>query len=138
MPIRLVKDDDNTQEPNIPNFGGKKGNSGNGILGSLLPVVLSLFSKRPKLMIGLILVLGAIYLFKGVCNTSDIVSTVQSSLTKGAKLDPQQFDETEVFESLDDEVNLLPERVSLEAYCPPRLNQGKQGRVVPMMHLAAV
>lgn len=137
MPIRVVKDDDNTQEPNIPNFRGKKGNSGGGILGSLLPIVLSLFSKRPKLMIGLILVLGAIYLFKGGCNTGDIVSSVQNSLTKGANLDPQQFDETEVFESLDEEVNLLPERVSLEAYCPPRLNQGKQGSCVAWSHAYA-
>ncbi|MBK9758964.1 MAG: hypothetical protein IPO90_03060 [Flavobacteriales bacterium] len=50
---------------------------------------------------------------------------------KGATLDPKEYDKAEVFEPLADNVkNPLPERVSLEAFAPPRLNQGQQGSCV--------
>jgi len=137
MPIRVVKDDDSPEESNIPRGGGRSGGSGGGGLGAFLPLILGLFSKRPKLMIIVIIVLVVVYLMKGGCDTGSLLQAAQSSLSKGATLDPAKFDETEVFESLDDEINLLPERVSLEQYCPPRLNQGQQGSCVAWSHAYA-
>lgn len=138
MAIRVVKDDDNSEPSNFPNGGGRRSGSGGGInLGSLLPLVLSLFSKRPKLLIVLIIVAAVFYFMKGGCNMSPVADVLQSNLSRGAELDPQKFDETEIFESLDDEVNLLPDHVSLEQYCPPRLNQGAQGSCVAWSHAYA-
>jgi len=46
-------------------------------------------------------------------------------------LDERMYDKAEVFEPLTDNVNNpLPERVTLEKYCPDRLNQGRQGSCV--------
>lgn len=137
MPIRVVKDDDSPSQPDLPSGRGGRGGSGGFNIGSLLPVLIGLFSKRPKLLILLIIAAAVFYFFKGGFNSGNIVQAVQSNLSRGAELDPQKFDETEVFESLDDEVNLLPERVSLEAYCPPRLNQGQQGSCVAWSHAYA-
>ncbi|MDB9882894.1 C1 family peptidase [Bacteroidia bacterium] len=54
-----------------------------------------------------------------------------SGLTKGADLNPEEYDKAEIFESLAEKsTNTLPEKVSLEKYCPPRHNQGYQGSCV--------
>jgi C1A family cysteine protease len=140
MPIRVVKDDDNSSESNFPSGGGRRGFSGGGGggLGSLLPIVIGLFGKRPKLLIILLIIGGAFYLFKGGCSGGSMLQSQQDqNLSTGATLDAAKFDETEVFEALDDEINLLPERVSLEQYCPPRLNQGRQGSCVAWSHAYA-
>lgn len=137
MAIRVVKDDDSPEQPNIPSGGGRKGGSGGINIGAFLPLLISLFAKRPKLLIVLIIIVAVVYFMKGGCNSTSLVQAAQQNFSRGADLDPEKFDETEVFESLDDEVNLLPERVSLEQYCPPRMNQGQQGSCVAWSHAYA-
>lgn len=139
MAIRVVRDEDAPEEQQDPRpGGGGGGNSGGGGLIKLLPILLGLFGKNPKLLILVAIVGGAFYLFKGGCN-SPISTNQQNSnaLNTGAALDPKQFDQTEVFESLELGVNNLPERVSLEKFCPPRLNQGQQGSCVAWSHAYA-
>ncbi len=137
MPIRVVKDDNASEEPRIPGGGGGNRGGGGGLIGSLLPLILGLFSKNPKMGILVIIIAGGIYFFKGGCNSPGTISQENSgALSKGATLDPEQFDNTEVFEPLA-AVNTMPERVSLEAYCPPRMNQGQQGSCVAWSHAYA-
>jgi len=59
------------------------------------------------------------------------LQTLHSSLTRGADLSPEEYDRAEIFEPLAQKsTNTLPERVILGKYCPPRKNQGYQGRCV--------
>jgi hypothetical protein len=137
MPIRVVKDDNTPDEPRIPGGGGGNRGGGGGLIGSLLPLLLSLFSKNPKMGILILIIGGGIYFFKGGCNMPGSAQQEQAGpLNTGASLDPEQFDNTEVFEPLA-AVNTLPERVSLESYCPPRGNQGQQGSCVAWSHAYA-
>jgi hypothetical protein len=54
-----------------------------------------------------------------------------AGLSTGAEFDPALYDKAEVYEPLADNVkNPLPERLTLEQYCPPRLDQGAQGSCV--------
>ena len=142
MPIRMTPDEGQEQNqgprPNrgggggggFPNIGG----GGGGIIGMLLPMLF----KSPKLMIGLLIVGGIFYFMSGSEGCSGagggggIANVVSNLITnKGATLDPKEYDKAEVFEPLADNVkNPLPERVSLEAFAPPRLNQGQQGSCV--------
>jgi len=141
MAIRIVRDEDAAEDQNVPQPGGGRGNrggGGGGIIGALLPILLGLFGKNPKLLILVAIVGGAIYFFKGGCSmpgTSGNQSN-STSLATGAALDPKQFDATEVFEPLS-AVNNLPEKVSLLEYAPPRLNQGQQGSCVAWSHAYA-
>lgn len=49
----------------------------------------------------------------------------------GGEMKEEIFDKAEVYEPLaDNRKNPLPERVTLEPYCPDRLNQGSQGSCV--------
>ncbi len=140
MPIRMTPDEGQEQNQGprpsrgggggFPNIGG----GGGGIIGMLLPMLF----KSPKLMIGL-LVVGAIFYFmsgsegcNGAGGGGGIANVVSNLITnKGATLDPKEYDKADVFEPLADNVkNPLPERVSLEAFAPPRLNQGQQGSCV--------
>lgn len=135
MPIRVVRDDDAVDEPQGP---GRRGGGGGGGIGSLLPLILGLFGKNPKIAIVIVIIGVAIYFFKGGCNIGDMSGTEQQQgvLNTGAELDPEKFDNAEVYEPLA-AVNTLPERVSLEQYCPPRLNQGQQGSCVAWSHAYA-
>jgi hypothetical protein len=94
----------------------------------LLPLLL----KNPKLLI-IIVVAGAAFYFLGgqkACNLGGL-SNAAESFSLGGILDEKVYDKAEVFEPLADNVtNPLPERVSLEKYCPDRLNQGQQGSCV--------
>ncbi|MEO8068544.1 MAG: C1 family peptidase [Flavobacteriales bacterium] len=131
--------DDQRQRTNIPGQRGggggfpNIGGGGGGIIGALLPLLF----KNPKLLLIAAVILGAVYFMGGFdgCGgampgggVSDIVSNL---FNRGATLDPAQYDKAEVFEPLADNVkNPLPERMSLEAFAPPRLNQGQQGSCV--------
>ena len=102
--------------------------------GSLIPLLLGLFGKNPKLL--LILVVGfAIFYFvggSGSCNQrgGDPVSSLMQ-LATGANFDPKLYDQAEVYEPLADNVKApLPERISLEQFAPERLDQGQQGSCV--------
>lgn len=135
MPIRVVRDENAENEPEIP--GRRGGGGGGGGLGNLLPLLLGLFGKNPKMAILLVIVGAVLYFFKGGCNVANIAnSDIQQNLSKGATLDAEKFDNAEVYEPLAD-VNTLPERVSLEEYCPPRVNQGQQGSCVAWSHAYA-
>lgn len=128
MPIRMVEDDNNRPQDNYPGGGRRPGGGGGFNILALLPMLLGLFRKNPKTGIVLLLIGGALYYFMG-----GMPSASQSSdwLATGASFDPALYDKTEVFEPLADNVkNPLPERVSLESYCPQRLNQGEQGSCV--------
>ncbi len=139
MPIRMTPDEGQEQQEGprpgrrpgggFPNIGG----GGGGLIGALLPLLF----KRPKLLLILVAAFVLFYFIGGNkgCNmegggggVSDVVSNL---FNRGATLDPKQYDKAEVFEPLADNVkNPLPERVTLEAFAPPRLNQGQQGSCV--------
>jgi C1A family cysteine protease len=118
-----------------PNIGGGGGGIGGGLIGMLLPMLF----RKPKLL--LLLVAGvAIFWFMGGgrgCSMADPggggggTAGLLDMFTKGATLDPKEYDKADVYEPLADNTkNPLPERVSLEAFAPPRLNQGQQGSCV--------
>ncbi len=133
MPIRMTPDEgyDQRQGPPPDRPGGGSG----GGLGSLLPLLLSLFSRNPKLLLVGVVLFALYYFFGGNCGGSaggggnDAVSKLLTA--RGANFDPALYDQAEVYEPLADNVNApLPERVSLEQYAPKRLNQGQQGSCV--------
>jgi hypothetical protein len=102
-----------------------------GGLGSLIPLLLGFLIRKPKLLI-VVLIGAAIWWFTLGRNSGggDMISQL-AGLSTGARFDPALYDQAEVYEPLADNVkNPLPERVTLEQYCPPRLNQGQQGSCV--------
>jgi len=125
MPIRMVKDDEQPER----NEGGNKGGSSSGLGKGILGAVLGLAFKNPKLLIPIILLAGAAYFFLG----KDKITTVANQLlSMGCEMKTSVYDKAEVFEPLSPAAPGygLPERVSLEQYCPKRLNQGQQGSCV--------
>lgn len=139
----------------FPNIGGGGGGLGGlaGGLGALLPMLM----KKPKILIVVAIIGVVIYFMGGGCNTTQLPVGPNTSDTNqlitnpddyvennqnkslidklfnigGADMDEEVYDEAEVFEPLADNAkNPLPERVSLEKYCPTRRNQGSQGSCV--------
>ncbi len=139
MPIRIKRDrgfNENDNRKIIPpnnDRGGGSGFPGGGILKSLLPILIGLVMKKPKIMIPIIIIGGLFYFMKG-CDSSTVASvdnSNNSSFARGADLDEKVYDKAEVFAPLASvSRNTLPEKVSLAKYCPPRLNQGQQGSCV--------
>ncbi|MFZ1333048.1 MAG: C1 family peptidase [Flavobacteriales bacterium] len=133
MPIRMVPDEgqngsNNSSRPRRSSGGG--GGIGGG-LGSFLPMILGFLIKKPKLLL-VIIALGLLYWFTIGKNSggSDMISQL-AGFTTGANFDPKLYDQAEVYEPLADNVkNPLPERTTLQDFCPPRLNQGQQGSCV--------
>ena len=139
MPIRMTPDQGQEQSSNRPRRSGGggfpgMGGGGGGLIGALLPLLF----RNPKLLLIVAVVGGILYFVSGSggCGGAGggggITNMVSQLLTvKGATLDPKEYDKAEVFEPLvDNAKNPLPERVSLEAFAPPRLNQGQQGSCV--------
>ncbi|MBL7954351.1 MAG: hypothetical protein JNJ91_04885 [Flavobacteriales bacterium] len=135
MPIRMT-DDRNEQQPSRRSTGGGGGgmSGGGGGMGSLLPMLIGLLMKKPKLML-IVLGIGAVLYFTGGLKGclgeggADVSQLVK--LATGGNMDPAVYDKAEVFEPLADNVNApLPERHSLEQYAPKRQNQGQQGSCV--------
>ena len=133
MPIRMV--DDNNQEslPDNSGGGGNRGGGGGGI-GGMIGMLLPLLFRYPKLLIPALLIGGAFYFFSGKGCSSMLPSSSSeqsSAFSTGANIDQEVYDKAEVFEGLaDNKKNPLPEAVSLEQFCPRRLNQGAQGSCV--------
>ena len=140
MPIRMTPDEGQEQQRGPSRSrpgggGGFPGGGGGGLIGALLPMLF----KNPKLLL-IVAVVGILFYFLGgseSCNTAQpgggggLTDVVSNLFNKGATLDPKEYDKAEVFEPLADNVkNPLPESVSLEAFAPPRLNQGQQGSCV--------
>ena len=126
MPIRMV---DDPQQPRKKPSSGKTGGIP-PILLLFLPKLLKLFAKKTKLLLLLVVAAGAyFFLFRDGGNVAP--SESETSLSTGLEMDPEVYDRSEIYEPLStDYKNQLPARVSLEQYCPDRLNQGSQGSCV--------
>ena len=133
MPIRMVQDQDNSQTPdNYPGGGGgdrnNPGGGGGGGGGGIFSLLLMFLFRKPKLLILLLAIAGAMYFFGG---GKLFLGMAEAAFSKGATLDKSVYSKAEVFEPLADNAkNPLPNKYSLEQYCPPRLNQGSQGSCV--------
>lgn len=132
----MVPDENKGQneQQNIPRNNQNTGAGGGGIF-RILAMALPFLLKKPKLLL-VILVIGALWYFMGDgCSMMPVADNTQqvdnSGLVKGADLSPEEYDKAEIFEPLAEKsTNTLPERVSLEKFCPPRKNQGYQGSCV--------
>ncbi|HPF92155.1 MAG TPA: hypothetical protein PLL57_15950, partial [Flavobacteriales bacterium] len=128
--------DDQRQQGNRRASGGGGGMSGGGGggLGSLLPMLIGMLLKNPKLMLVVLVVGGILYFSGGLKGClgeggGNVAQLLQ--FATGGNMDPAVYDKAEVYEPLTDNVNApLPERFSLEKYAPKRLNQGQQGSCV--------
>ncbi len=140
MAIRIRRDEnynDNNKpnRPTPPRPGGGGGGGGMGMITMLLPMLLRMFGKNPK-MLGIIILAGAAYYFMGGgCNgllgPTDNDENIVSPFSTGMEHDPVRYGNTSVYEPLaDNRKNPLPESVSLLEYTPTRLNQGRQGSCV--------
>lgn len=134
MPIRMTDDQRNPGADRRSSGGGANQGGGGGGMGSLLPMLIGLLMKKPKLML-LVLGIGAVLYFTGGLKGclgeggGNVAQLLQ--FATGGNMDPAVYDKAEVYEPLTDNVNApLPERFSLEKYAPQRLNQGQQGSCV--------
>ena len=129
MPIKMVKDDDGSSNERFRGGGGGFGGGGGG---GFIALLLGLLFKRPKLLLLLAALFGAYFLYKQACSRDGGFMETLSSFTRGANFDQKLYDKAEVFEPLayDKNKNPIPEKVSLEQFCPKRMNQGEQGSCV--------
>lgn len=134
MPIRMVDDPQNPKKRNTNrprNTGGLP-----KILLLAIPHLLKFLIKKPKLLIGLIVIGGIFFFFSdSFLGGGDVVVSPDdenySSLATGLNMSQEMYDKSNIYEPLvSGYKNQLPSRVSLEKYCPPRLNQGSQGSCV--------
>ncbi|MFA7272850.1 MAG: C1 family peptidase [Crocinitomicaceae bacterium] len=138
MPIRMVDDEPKSNSSNRSSSSKNKGvgrfsgGGSNGILGNVLGAALPYLLKRPKLLVVLVIVGIALYFFMGRgCSGLLISSDTVSQFVRGGELDKEIYENTEIYEPLaDNKKNPLPERVSLQKYCPIPMNQGQQGSCV--------
>ncbi|WKZ67656.1 MAG: C1 family peptidase [Flavobacteriales bacterium] len=120
-----------SNRPSMPSGGGRRG-GGAGLLGALLPLLL----RNPKLLLIGAVILGLVWLLGGLDGCGGMMQQADggnllAQLTRGATLDPAEYDKAEVYEPLTDNVRSpLPERASLERFAPERRNQGRQGSCV--------
>ncbi|MCB9184600.1 MAG: peptidase C1 [Flavobacteriales bacterium] len=135
MPIRMTPDQPSGNQrnrPSMPSGGGRSG--GGGIGGGLLGALLPLLFRNPKLLLIGAVILGIVWFMGGLDGCGGAMSDsggLLAQLTRGATLDPAEYDKAEVYEPLADNVKSpLPERASLERFAPPRRNQGQQGSCV--------
>jgi len=133
MPIRMVDDPQNPKRPS--NNNQRKSAGIPKILLLFIPHLLKFLIKKPKLLIGLIVIGGVLYFFSDsfMGNDNVVVSPDDSfsELATGLNMSQEMYDKSSIYEPLvTGYKNQLPSRVSLEEYCPPRLNQGSQGSCV--------
>ncbi|MCB0661884.1 MAG: peptidase C1 [Saprospiraceae bacterium] len=136
MPIRMEEDPkrpNQNQNRNTNNSGGGRG------LAQLLPFILMFLFKKPKLLIPVLLVGGALYFlgfFDGCLGapvSDDYEQTTgDSQFSFGAALSEEEFDKAEVFEALSSGYGApsLPSRYSLRRFAPSAAHQGSQGSCV--------
>lgn len=152
MPIRMEEDpryrDQNQNDNNPPRDPRRPRNTGGGGggLASFLPMILMALVRKPKLLMG-VLVIGGLLYMSGMLNLggggggfNDGGNTViddggggniVSPFSMGGMLDEKVYDKAEVYAALADNVkNPMPESVSLLKYAPSRGNQGRQGSCV--------
>jgi hypothetical protein len=139
MAIKMTKDDpkgSNDQDYNKKSHGNRgssgagSGIPGGGGLGNILQVALPFLMKNPKLIIVAVIVGIVYFMFIGNKGGGGMDSIVQAFST-GGKFDKEMYEDVEMFEPLaNNRKNPLPEKVSLQQYCPKALNQGEQGSCV--------
>ncbi|MBU2019036.1 MAG: C1 family peptidase [Bacteroidetes bacterium] len=137
MPIRMVKDDPNGSQKSSGNRrssrnSNRSGASGaGGNIGNLIGVFLPFLLKRPKLLIALMVIAIAGYFYLNRSSSGESVQNAFSQFVRGGELDKNIYEESEIYEALaDNKKKPLPEKVSLQEFCPTPLNQGKQGSCV--------
>lgn len=136
MPIR-IRQDQNQGDYTPRSGGGGRGGNGGGGIGNLIPILIGLFGRNPKLLL-IIAVIGGVFYFmggkgcmSGVSDQSNVSDAISGLFSTGANFDLKKYSATEIFEPLaDNKKNPMPERVSLEQFAPDRLNQGQQGSCV--------
>ncbi len=113
------------------------GGGGLGGLTKFLPIVLFFLFKKPKLVIGLLIVAAVFYFvsggdFSSLLGDGDGGGESQNSpLFMGADLNKDEYEKAMIYEPLAaGNNNKLPTKVSLLEYAPTRLSQGRQGSCV--------
>lgn len=125
MAIRIERD-----EPQMPRPDNNNNRGGGNILSKLLPILLMIFVKNPKLGIAILIIGGGLY-FSGALDSFLPSEQSQTELSTGSPYDEQKYDQTNVFAALaSGHKNNLPSQFSLLEYAPPRKNQGRQGSCV--------
>lgn len=140
MPIRMVEDEPGNNSSNNSGGGSNQnkrsfaGGGASGGLGNILGALLPFLLKKPKLLIGLVVVAALLYFTVGKGCMSSVAENGGSTISnffRGGEMDKDIYEETEIYAPLaDNKKNPLPERVSLQKYCPTPMNQGKQGSCV--------
>ncbi len=135
MPIRMEEDaNQNKRGDNYPQDNNpRRPSTGGGGLTSLLPLLLSVLFKRPKMAM-LLIVAAALFYFLGggsLFSSNEGNIDIEQLFGTGLNMDQKVYDKALVYEALADNAkNPMPERISLEKFCPVRLNQGRQGSCV--------
>jgi C1A family cysteine protease len=137
MPIRMVDDEPgkgSSKKSNSRNSNSNRpsfSSGGSGGLGNILGAVLPYLLKKPKLILILVVIGVGLYFFMGKGCSSPFNTDTISNFVRGGDLNKDIYDQTEIYEPLaDNKKNPLPERVSLQKYCPTPMNQGQQGSCV--------
>lgn len=131
MPIRMTDDDDaNSGYSGNQDNRGSRGGGGGGGGGNIIMMLLPFLFRYPKIVIPLLVIVGAIYFFKGGCSGGGNSSRYErASYGTGATLDPKVYDSAQVYAALSPDEQ-LPDRVSLERFAPTAKDQGQQGSCV--------
>jgi Papain family cysteine protease/Domain of unknown function (DUF4384) len=131
MPIRMVEDEPGSSNSGRPQRSSGRSSGGfGGIGGNIIGALLPMLFRNPKILIVVIIIGALLYFFGGSSLFGDAQHSILSGFSQGANFDEKIYDEAEVFEPLSPEGNTLPERVSLEQFCPTPKNQGQQGSCV--------
>lgn len=135
MPIRIKNDNNQGNYNPRSGGGGGGGGIGGGGIGQLIPILIGLFGRNPKMLLLVAIVGGVIYFAGGKgCGSSVLPvgpDSAAGSLATGANFDIKKYSATEIYEPLSDNKSApLPESISLLKFAPKRLNQGQQGSCV--------
>lgn len=133
----MVKDDPDGQNQSKRSYKGGSSSSGapgGGMGGGLIGLLMNFLPyllKKPKILIIVVIVGIALYFFGGKGCSVDGLMNQNSPFSLGGEMNKELYEETEIFEPLaDNKKNPLPEKVSLQKYCPTVMNQGQQGSCV--------
>lgn len=124
-----MTDDDDANQGYSGNQGNRNsGGGGSSGGGNIIMMILPFLFRYPKIVIPLLLIGGAFYLFKGGCSGGSSKEQ-RASYGRGATLDQKVYDSAQVYAALSPDEQ-LPERVSLEKFAPSAQDQGQQGSCV--------
>lgn len=136
MAIKMVKDDPDGKNQSKRSYkggggasSGAPGGGGGGLIG-LLVNLLPFLLRNPKLVLIAAVIGVALYFFGGRMSDGSL-NQQEFPFSLGGEMNKEMYEETEIFEPLaDNRKNPLPEKVSLQEYCPAVMNQGRQGSCV--------